>query len=68
MPITPKMNALEAEIRRDEGLLANRHLQDGAIVADAGGNSSSSRDPAPDARDQQFFGMRQGKANIAKMG
>ena len=63
MPFTPEMNSFEAEIGGNQGLVPRGDLQDGAIVPDAGGDPSSSGCSIPDARDQEFFGQRQGGIN-----
>jgi len=63
MPFTPEMNSFEAEIGGNQGLVPRGDLQDGAIISDAGGDPSSSGCSIPDARDQEFFGQRQGGTN-----
>ena len=63
MPFTPEMNSFQAEIGSNQHFVTGGDLQDGAIIPDAGCDSSSSRCPLPDARDQEFFGQRQGGTN-----
>jgi hypothetical protein len=63
MPFTPEMNSFQAEIGSNQGLVTGGDLQDGAVIPDAGCDPSSSGSPFPDARDQEFFGQRQGGIN-----
>jgi hypothetical protein len=66
MPFTPEMDSFEAEIGSNQGLVTSGDLQDGAIISDAGYDSSSSGSPFTDARDQEFFGQRQDRSIIYK--
>ena len=63
MPFPPEMDSFQTEIGSNQGLVTGGDLQDGAIISDAGCNPSSSGCPIPDARDQEFFGQRQGGIN-----
>jgi hypothetical protein len=59
VPLAPEMNPFQAEIGGNQGLVTWGNLQDRAIVTDASYNPSPSGSPIPNARDQQFFGVRQ---------
>ena len=63
MPFAPEMDSFQAEIGSNQGLVTGGDLQDGAVIPDAGCDPSSSGGPFPDARDQEFFGQRQGGIN-----
>jgi hypothetical protein len=68
MPLAPEVNPFQAEIGSNHNLMTRGNLKDGAIVTDAGGYSSSSCSPTPNARDQQFFSDRQRELNIQYKG
>ena len=63
MPIPPEVDSFQAEIGSNQDLVTGGDLQDSAIIPDAGCDSSSSGCLFPDARDQEFFGQRQGGIN-----
>jgi hypothetical protein len=63
MPFPPEVDSFQAEIGSNQGLVTGGDLQDSAIIPDAGCDSSSSGCLFPDARDQEFFGQRQGGIN-----
>ena len=63
MPFTPEMDSFQTEIGSNQGSVTGGDLQDGAIISDAGCDPSSPGCPLPDARDQEFFGQRQGGIN-----
>jgi hypothetical protein len=67
MPFPPEMDSIQTEIGSNQGLVTGRDLQDGAIIPDADSDSSSSGCPFPDARNQEFFGQRQGGSMIYKL-
>jgi len=57
VPFTPEMNSFNAKISGDQYLLACRHLQDCAIVANSANEFPSLRcsDQLPDALDKFSF-------------